>query len=74
MTNHGGFMLLSISVLLLFGSTVGLAEQASSFEQLQVLVQKGNQVSVSTGDGKVTKRTLTQYLRHRSAYCVTRAD
>jgi len=51
-------MLLSISVLLLFGSTVGLAQQASSFEQLQVLVQKGDQVSVTTADGKVTKGSI----------------
>jgi hypothetical protein len=58
MTNHDGFMLLSIAVLLLFGSTTGLAEQASSFEQLQVLVQKGDQVSVTTGDGKVTKGSV----------------
>ena len=58
MTNHDGFMLLSMFVLLLFGSTAGLAEQASSFEQLQVLVQKGDQVSVTTGDGKVTKGSI----------------
>ena len=58
MTNHDGFMLLSMSVLLLFGSTAGLAQQASSFEQLQVLVQKGDQVSVTTGDGKVTKGSV----------------
>ena len=58
MANHNGFMLLSMSVLLLFNSTAGLAEQASSFEQLQVLVQKGDQVSVTTGDGKVTKGSV----------------
>ena len=57
MTNHDGFMLLSMSVLL-FGSTAGLAEQASSFEQLQVLVEKGDQVSVTTNDGKITKGTI----------------
>jgi hypothetical protein len=58
MTNHDGFVLLSVFVLVLFGSTAGLAEQASSFEQLQVLVQKGDQVSVTTGDGKVTKGSI----------------
>jgi hypothetical protein len=58
MTNHDGFVFLSMSVLLLFGSTAALAQQASSFEQLQVLVQKGDQVSVTTGDGKVTKGSI----------------
>jgi hypothetical protein len=60
MTNHVGFILLSMSVLLLFGFTVALAEQASSFEQLQVLVQKGDRVSVTTGDGKVTKGSIDE--------------
>ena len=58
MTNHDWFMFLSMSVLLLFGSTAALAEQASSFEQLEVLVQTGDQVSVTTGDGKVTKGSI----------------
>jgi hypothetical protein len=60
MTDHVRFMFLSMSVLLLFGSTAALAEQASSFEQLQVLVQKGDQVSVTTGDGKVTKGSIEE--------------
>jgi hypothetical protein len=47
-----------MSVLLLFNSTMGLAQQASSFEQLQVLVQEGDQVSVTTVDGKVTKGSV----------------
>src|SRR5689334_8167354 len=55
MTDHRVFVPLSMLVLLLFAATIGFAEQASSFEQLQVLVEKGDQVSVTTRDGKVAQ-------------------
>jgi len=50
----------SISALLLFSPTQGFARQASSFEQLKLRVHKGDQVTVTTGDGKVTKGRLEE--------------
>jgi hypothetical protein len=53
--NHAWLRIPCILALLLFLQMEAWAQTASSFEQLQLSVQKGDQVSVTETDGKVTK-------------------
>ena len=55
MKNHARLLLASTLVLLLLVPREASAQIATSFEQLQVLVQKGDKVSVTDLAGKVTK-------------------
>src|SRR5262245_29434740 len=58
--NHVWLRIPCILALLLFLQMEAWAQNASSFEQLQPLVQKGDKVSVTETDGKVTKGRIEE--------------